>query len=102
MESGLIDLLFVKVLTTFDKDIIFQNAAKPRSYNESRDSPVYTTDHLPKLFYNQKNRCDHNFSLQKKEGKKTKWAAYDGKYAYTSITNALNPPCSLEVSCLLI
>ena len=72
--------VIVKVLTTFDKDIIFQNAAKLRSYNESRDSPVYITDHLPKLFYNKKKSLRSQFLAAKKEGKKTKWAAYDGKY----------------------
>ena len=50
--------IIFKVLTTFDKELIYQNIAKLKEFNEDRDSTVFVTDHLPKVFYNQK-RCYH-------------------------------------------
>ena len=47
-------IIIVKVLTTFNVDIIFQKAAKLKNYNEGRDSPVFITDYLLKLFHNKK------------------------------------------------
>ena len=50
----------------------------------------------------KKNRCDHNFSLQKKKARKLNGRLTTENIAYISITNVLNPPCSPVVSCLLI
>ena len=47
-------LIIFKVLTTFDKEFIYQNIAKLKEFNEDGDSTVFVTDHLPKFFYNQK------------------------------------------------
>ena len=80
----------VKVLTTFDKDIIFHNGEKQINYNEGRDFPVFITDHLPNVII--KKSMLSQFLAAKKESKKTKWAAYDGKYCLYVINNRIEPP----------
>ena len=40
--------IIFKVLTTFDKELIHQNIAKLKKFNEDRDSTVFVIDHLPK------------------------------------------------------
>ena len=55
--------IIFKVLTTFDKELIHQNIAKLKKFNEDRDSKVFVTDHLPKVFYNQKKYYYQSFMV---------------------------------------
>ena len=55
----------VKLLTKFDKDKIFKNINRFRQYNDERKSRIFITDHLPKLFYNQKKQLMPEYEAAK-------------------------------------
>ena len=54
--------IIFKVSTVFKNDIIYENMSKLKNYNDDRASTVFITEHLPKLFYKQKQLLIMDFS----------------------------------------
>ena len=55
--------IIFEVLTNFDKELIYQNIAKLKEFNEDGDSTVFATDQIPKVFCNQKKYYYQSFML---------------------------------------
>ena len=73
--------IIAKVLTAFDKDLIFKNRSKLKEYNENRGSEIFVTDHLPQLSYKQKKYRMSQFKEATRKGSETvRWGVYDGQY----------------------
>ena len=87
--------IIAKVLTTFDKDLIFKNISKLKEYNENRGSEIFVTDHLPQLFYKQKKYHMSQFKqAQRREKETERWGVYDGQYClYIGNKRILFPDC---------
>ena len=46
--------IIVKSLSTYDKDMLYENIFKLKAYNKNRVTSIFITEHLLKIFYNQK------------------------------------------------
>ena len=58
------------MLSTYDKDMLYENIFKLKACNENRETPIFITEHLPKIFYNQKNLLIPQFQAAKREKKR--------------------------------
>ena len=83
--------LIIKFANVFDKQALLHSAKNLKSYNSNRNSSsnntqernrqsVYITDHLPKLFYQQKKELMPLFREARSDNKKTRWAIENGSY----------------------
>ena len=85
--------IIVKVLTAFDKSIICENV-NLKAYNDGKENTAFITDHLPKLFYKQKQMLMPDFKAAK--GKKRTWGTYDGKYCLYVENKRILPPVGAD------
>ena len=60
--------IIVKLSTKFGKDKIFKNMNRLKQHNDQRKSRIFITDHLPKLFYNQKKQLMPKYEAAKEDG----------------------------------
>ena len=89
--------IIFKVLTTFDKELIYQNIAKLKKFYEDRDSKVFVTDHLPKVFYNHKKVLLPEFHAAKRDKKSVCWGAFEGEYCLYVNNKRIRPPHSQKL-----
>ena len=74
--------IIFKVSMVFEKDIISENMSKLKNYNNDRASTVFITEHLPKLFYKQKQLLMQQFKDAKKDQKDARLGANNGQYCF--------------------
>ena len=86
--------IIVKVLTAFDKSIIYENVNNLKAYNDGKENSAFITDHSPKLFYKQKQMLMPDFKAAK--GKKRTWGTYDGKYCLYVKNKRILPPVGAD------
>ena len=85
-RTGKIRPIIIKMATNMDKQKIYSSLKNLKNYNTARSSnandssPVFVTDHLPKLFQNQKKALIPHFKEARSQNKKTYWKAENGQY----------------------
>ena len=84
--------IIVNLLAKFDKDKIFKNINRLKQYNNQTKSRLFITDHLPKLFYNQKKKLMPEHEVAKEDGHSVRWASYDGDYCLYVNEKLIRPP----------
>ena len=57
----------VKLLTKFDRDKIFKNMNRLKHSNDEKKTRIFITDHLPKLFYNEKKQLMPEYKAAKED-----------------------------------
>ena len=68
-----------KVSTIFENHDIYESMSKLKNYNNDRASTVFITQHLPKLFYKQKQLLMQQFKDAKKDEKDARFGANNGQ-----------------------
>ena len=76
--------IIVKLDSMMEKSKIFRNLKRLKSYNDLRKldnkSSIFVTDHLPKVFLEQKKLLMPQFKEAKRNQQKTSWRAENGEY----------------------
>ena len=84
--------IVVKLTSAMDKSKIFRLTKHLKEYNDSNceassssgsqstERTVYITDHLPRIFYLQKQQLMKDFKAARKADLKTMWKVEDGSY----------------------
>ena len=95
-DKKVIRPIIIKLLSGYDKDKLYENISKLKAYNKNRATPIFITEHLPKIFYNHKKLLILQFQAAKRDGKTdVRWGAYDGKYCLY-IDNKRILPCTRQ------
>ena len=92
-DKKVIRPIIIKLLSTYDKDKLYGNISKLKAYNKNRATPIFITEHLPKIFYNHKKLLIPQFQAAKRDRKTdVRWGAINGKYCLYIDNKRIMPP----------